>query len=212
MRCLRQVRKKGALYLIRVRQHFAQLTASAIQQYFDTCHACGRSVRGGSQFSHGASIRNGLAFFTNRSVRGGAALPPSGRNPAKSGVKGLPTGARSGAATLPPRSAGDASARAGSRHGRSMHGGSLHGTRIDETAAAPADTGDKPEEPRNAGAHPRSECATPDPIATPYAERLQSLLKVLQLNQVCCLCVRHLLACSLHKTLVHFQDLVSWSS
>ncbi|CAL8463594.1 g3128 [Coccomyxa elongata] len=162
---------------------FLRLPQSSAAADFD------RSVRGGSQFSYGASIRNGLAFFTNRSIRGGAALPPSGRNPAKSGVEGPPTGAKSGAAALPPRSWGDASARAGSRHGRSMHGGSLHGTRIDETAAAPADTGERVsgndfEEPRNAGAHPRSECATPDPIATPYAERLQSLLKVLQLNRV----------------------------
>lgn len=157
-------------------------------------------MRGGSQFSYGASIRNGLAFFTNRSVRGGAALPPSGRTHAKSGVEARPAGANPGAATLPPRSAGDASARAGSRHGRSMHGGSLHGTRIDETAAAPNDndegvTCDEFEEPRKAGADPGSECAPPDPVATPYAERLQSLLKVLQLNRVSCLCM--------HVTFLH---------
>ncbi len=131
-------------------------------------------MRGGSQFSYGRSVRAGLAFFTNRSVRAGAAFPPS----AKPGNVAM----SSATTALPPRSAADASARAG----RSLHGRSLHGTRIDEGSADPG-TGDMSEGGSRrwgAGAELDSgECA-PDPIATPYAERLQSLLKVLELNQV----------------------------
>lgn len=152
-------------------------------------------MRGGSQFAHGRSVRAGLAFFTNRSVRAGAAFPPSGRSAAKSGDT-----ANSGNAALPPKSAAEASARAGSRHGRSMHGGrSLRGTNIGEALATTGmvNVEDGGSGRRGEGAELDNDTCAPDPIATPYAERLQSLLKVFELNQVCSLSA---IVTFLHKT------------
>lgn len=137
-------------------------------------------MRGGSQVSYGRSVRAGLAFFTGRSVRAGAAFPA----------------ARAGRPPLPAGGGGDASVRIsgaiGGAPGRSVHSGSLHGTRIDEAQSTGAGSlGIHAAEAEKGRAHAggsellHSEESVPDPIATPYAERLQSLLKVLELNQAC---------------------------
>jgi hypothetical protein len=81
-----------------------------------------------------------------------------------------------------------------------MHGSrSLRGTNIGEALATTGmvNVEDGGSGRRGKGAELDNDTCAPDPIATPYAERLQSLLKVFELSQVCSLSA---IVTFLHKT------------
>jgi hypothetical protein len=80
-------------------------------------------------------------------------------------------------------------------YGRSVHGGSVAGRTPDTSvrtgssthsnAAAAGPAAEDPRLPGVAAAAGGADAAAPLPIATPHAERLQKLLRVLQVNKVC---------------------------